>query len=423
MQLALWLLTIPLGAATPQDEAHDVLLAADDWSTLTAEWEDAVLEWGKAWIEGWRHDPGVRPATPPVAEFWDRFQQHADEGNTEALVWLLHKVDQTGDEDAVWRPRLRMLFETVRAGGGSDWVADCIPPLTRARAWLDEQELVAFLTDLSGANREEAVRRAALFGRAELARAEGDDARAFQLQLAAYQDPREADSPLPGVAVADLDEIAELVEDDLSDAGSAYFERWYLDVGDMYMHRPGAPPDAQSTYQPLLEGLAERGSARAALWCLDEIWPRDEATRERLRVYLTRVADVGIDEAALGRFAWSVSSLVHKVGAESAEPAVMKLAEGAEGETRARLLASLGEGLCGGSEEERARGLDLLREVVEAWPDSDPAAAARGKIFRYENLLVGQKVPDFEAEDAEGNAFRLSDYEGKVTVVDFWGFW
>ena len=31
--------------------------------------------------------------------------------------------------------------------------------------------------------------------------------------------------------------------------------------------------------------------------------------------------------------------------------------------------------------------------------------------------------PDFDAVDVDGNAFKLSDYRGKVTVIDFWGFW
>ena len=39
------------------------------------------------------------------------------------------------------------------------------------------------------------------------------------------------------------------------------------------------------------------------------------------------------------------------------------------------------------------------------------------------SLVVGKPVPDFETVDPDGNAFKLSDYRGKVTVIDFWGFW
>ena len=38
-------------------------------------------------------------------------------------------------------------------------------------------------------------------------------------------------------------------------------------------------------------------------------------------------------------------------------------------------------------------------------------------------LSVGNRAPDFEAQDVEGARIKLSDYRGKVVVLDFWGFW
>jgi hypothetical protein len=49
--------------------------------------------------------------------------------------------------------------------------------------------------------------------------------------------------------------------------------------------------------------------------------------------------------------------------------------------------------------------------------------AAAGLLFALENLAVGKPCPDFQANDAEGASFKLSDYKGKVVLVDFWGFW
>src|SRR5690606_2839237 len=71
----------------------------------------------------------------------------------------------------------------------------------------------------------------------------------------------------------------------------------------------------------------------------------------------------------------------------------------------------------------RARGVALLREVQERWPDSGAGQGAATVLFRVENLAVGKPAPDFEAVDIDGEAFKLSDFKGKVTVVDFWGFW
>lgn len=36
---------------------------------------------------------------------------------------------------------------------------------------------------------------------------------------------------------------------------------------------------------------------------------------------------------------------------------------------------------------------------------------------------VGNLAPDFEVKDVEGKSFKLSDYRGKVVLIDFWGFW
>jgi len=38
-------------------------------------------------------------------------------------------------------------------------------------------------------------------------------------------------------------------------------------------------------------------------------------------------------------------------------------------------------------------------------------------------LAVGNYAPDIEGTDLDGNAFKLSDYRGKVVMLDFWGDW
>jgi cytochrome oxidase Cu insertion factor (SCO1/SenC/PrrC family) len=48
-------------------------------------------------------------------------------------------------------------------------------------------------------------------------------------------------------------------------------------------------------------------------------------------------------------------------------------------------------------------------------PPKDPADGALA-----EGPRVGQLAPDLEGEDIEGTRFRLSDYRGKVVVLDFW---
>ena len=36
---------------------------------------------------------------------------------------------------------------------------------------------------------------------------------------------------------------------------------------------------------------------------------------------------------------------------------------------------------------------------------------------------IGNLAPEIEGEDIDGVKFKLSDYRGKVVVLDFWGDW
>jgi hypothetical protein len=38
-------------------------------------------------------------------------------------------------------------------------------------------------------------------------------------------------------------------------------------------------------------------------------------------------------------------------------------------------------------------------------------------------VVVGKPAPEIEAEDIDGKKFKLSDYRGKVVMLDFWGHW
>jgi hypothetical protein len=38
-------------------------------------------------------------------------------------------------------------------------------------------------------------------------------------------------------------------------------------------------------------------------------------------------------------------------------------------------------------------------------------------------LGVGTAAPEITGEDIDGVSFRLSDYRGKVVLLDFWGNW
>jgi hypothetical protein len=45
---------------------------------------------------------------------------------------------------------------------------------------------------------------------------------------------------------------------------------------------------------------------------------------------------------------------------------------------------------------------------------------AQAELFEFRHLLVGKTAPDIEGEDQDGKRFKLSDYRGKVVLLDFW---
>ena len=49
--------------------------------------------------------------------------------------------------------------------------------------------------------------------------------------------------------------------------------------------------------------------------------------------------------------------------------------------------------------------------------------AASTELFELKNLYVGQIAPEMEGQDLDGVKFQLSDYRGKVIMLDFWGHW
>lgn len=51
------------------------------------------------------------------------------------------------------------------------------------------------------------------------------------------------------------------------------------------------------------------------------------------------------------------------------------------------------------------------------------AETCDGLLFPIQKLAIGKEVPDIEGKDTSGVAFKLSDYRGKVVLLDFWGHW
>ncbi len=70
----------------------------------------------------------------------------------------------------------------------------------------------------------------------------------------------------------------------------------------------------------------------------------------------------------------------------------------------------------------------LFEEVVSNFGDVKLGTRAIGdmakaELFEVRNLGIGKLAPEVSGEDLNGTPFKLSDYRGKIVVIDFWGDW
>jgi hypothetical protein len=98
-------------------------------------------------------------------------------------------------------------------------------------------------------------------------------------------------------------------------------------------------------------------------------------------------------------------------------------AQGRASYTLARILNARAENAEQAKEPEA-----LFERVAEKFADvkygkDSLAEKAKGDLFEMRSLVVGKVAPEIVGEDENGKAIKLSDFRGKVVLLDFWGFW
>lgn len=71
----------------------------------------------------------------------------------------------------------------------------------------------------------------------------------------------------------------------------------------------------------------------------------------------------------------------------------------------------------------------LLEQIVDDYADIEHPSWKRtlgelagNEVFERRHLVVGKTAPAIEGVDMEGRPLKLTDYRGKVVLLDFWGF-
>lgn len=70
------------------------------------------------------------------------------------------------------------------------------------------------------------------------------------------------------------------------------------------------------------------------------------------------------------------------------------------------------------------KGLDELRPYIEKYlPDGELKQEIFNLYIEYAHLKEGAEAPSFSLENYKGQEYSLSDYKGKVLVIDVWATW
>lgn len=75
-----------------------------------------------------------------------------------------------------------------------------------------------------------------------------------------------------------------------------------------------------------------------------------------------------------------------------------------------------------------AEAIRLYKQVAEQYADVPYGTrklgeCAKAALYEIQNLAIGKPAPEITGEDIDGKPMKLSDYRGKVVMLDFWGHW
>ncbi|MEO6710528.1 MAG: hypothetical protein ABI054_07305 [Planctomycetota bacterium] len=118
-------------------------------------------------------------------------------------------------------------------------------------------------------------------------------------------------------------------------------------------------------------------------------------------------------------------------GEDRAQAALQTMLDKSEHkEVKASALYSLATMSCGrkSTATQKAQGRKYFERLIGEFGDLAPHGktykeSAEAFLFELDHLQIGMVAPDFESIDENGTKFKLSDYRGKVLVIDFWGNW
>ncbi|MBL4771474.1 MAG: redoxin domain-containing protein [Planctomycetes bacterium] len=180
-------------------------------------------------------------------------------------------------------------------------------------------------------------------------------------------------------------------------------------------------------FLPRFEALGESGDVRGFTWMLDEAKRLGIGKSDRLAHLLDVYGRIVMAPADSKHFA----EAMQRIGEEKKLDASQRVSllkrvlgrEDAAGEGRCTAQLFAGSLLFKSDvASDQAMGEQILKELVASESCSNQVKAAEQALLGV-SIEVGGTAPDFEGTTIDGKTFNLSDYRGKVVLLDFFGFW
>ncbi len=183
----------------------------------------------------------------------------------------------------------------------------------------------------------------------------------------------------------------------------------------------------------------------ARFLALAEKHPKDGVTFDALQRALTYSGKSGDGDKAAdlilkNHFEKIDDQLIDRLGRSSA-PATAKVLSGVAEKSKDRKIQAsatfnLAQHFMTRAEADDAKPADAVKYGKEAeklfaelstekYADviGDRIEDVKKSLFAIRNLAIGRVAPDITGEDADGKKLKLSDFRGKVVVLDFWASW
>ena len=175
-------------------------------------------------------------------------------------------------------------------------------------------------------------------------------------------------------------------------------------------------------FRPRFEELADAGSGRALVWLIEHARKIEE--RKQLPAFKEelygRLFKSYLDAEWFDEVIDMYTKERRDVTAEAIEATMASALERSEGYARAQVLLGLARYRIAGKCNS---GLEYYEQLLKEHPESGAAKVAQHEYDRLTKFGVGAAPPDFTGKTIDGVEVSLYANRGKVTVVDFWGYW